>query len=94
MVESADLPRDLRVVGGAVAPGFGHPGPGVLLGLYEGQSASAELHIKKQKNNHSPDRPETPERMALTETFIYLFKRDEQLLKNSVMMIRLNEIEL
>lgn len=46
MGESADLPWDLRVVGGAAAAGAGDPGPGVLLGLYEGQSASAELHIK------------------------------------------------
>lgn len=62
MGESADVPGDLCVVGGAAAAGAGDPGAGVLLGLYEGQPASAELHIKP------------PQRTALTQTFIYLFQ--------------------
>lgn len=72
MGESADLPRYLRVVGGAAAAGVGDPGPGLLLGLYEGQSASAELHI------NPPSHGNTAERMALTETFIYLFRRNRR----------------
>lgn len=54
MGESADLPWDLRVVGGAAAAGVGDPGPGVLLGLYEGQPASAELHIDQRKHPKLP----------------------------------------
>lgn len=43
--EGQDLPGDLRLVGGAAAPGPRHPGSGLLLGLYEGQPAAPELHI-------------------------------------------------
>lgn len=44
--EGSDLPGDLRLVGRAAAPGSRHPGPGLLLGLHEGQPAPPELHIE------------------------------------------------
>lgn len=44
--EGADLPGHLRLVGRAAAPRAGHSGSCLLLGVHEGQPASAELHIK------------------------------------------------
>lgn len=44
--EGSDLPGDLRFVGRAAAPGSRHLGPGLLLGLHEGQPAPPELHIE------------------------------------------------
>lgn len=49
MGEGADLPGHLRVVGRAAAARAGDLGSGLLLGVYEGQPASAELHIE---SNH------------------------------------------
>uniref|UniRef100_A0A8C5FUZ7 Phosphatidylinositol-4,5-bisphosphate 4-phosphatase n=1 Tax=Gadus morhua TaxID=8049 RepID=A0A8C5FUZ7_GADMO len=43
--EGADLPGYLRVLGGGAAAGPAHAGPGLLLGLHEGQPAPPELHI-------------------------------------------------
>lgn len=44
--EGSDLPRDLRLMVCAAAPGSGHPGSRLLLGLHEGQPAPPELHIR------------------------------------------------
>lgn len=74
MGESADLPGDLRVVGGAAVAGAGDSGPGVLLGLYEGQPASAELHINKNKTKEkSLSRPTGNPRENGFNRNIYLF---------------------
>lgn len=40
------VPGDLRFVGRHAAPGSGHPGSGLLLGVHEGQPAAPELHIE------------------------------------------------
>lgn len=69
MGEGADLPGHLRLVGRAAAAGGGDPGAGVLLGMYEGQPAPAELHIEP---NERPTDGKPTERMALTKN-IYLF---------------------
>lgn len=55
MDEGADLPGHLRVVGRAPAACAGDLGPGLLLGVYEGQPASAELHIESNhQHQHEP----------------------------------------
>lgn len=47
MGEGSDLSGHICVLGGSVAACFGDFGAGVLLGVYEGQPASAKLHIKE-----------------------------------------------
>lgn len=49
MGQSSNLSRHLRVVGRSAAACFGDFGSSILLGVYEGQPASAKLHIKLKK---------------------------------------------
>lgn len=65
MGEGADLPGHLRLVGRHAAPGSGHLGSGLLLGVHEGQPAASELHIEAR---HLPPPDPTGQRKDGFET--------------------------
>lgn len=77
--EGSDLPRDLRLMVCAAAPGSGHPGSRLLLGLHEGQPAPAELHIEPPPSAahplfSPPDRRKDGFKNKSTPKTEYLFK--------------------
>lgn len=65
MGEGTDLPGDLRLLGRHAAPGSGHLGSGLLLGVHEGQPAPSELHIEAR---HLPSPDPTGQRKDGFET--------------------------
>lgn len=78
--ESPDLSGHLRLLGCSAPPGSPHPGPGLLLGLHEGQPAPPELHIDLLPARPDPTRtlPPTPRQTGGEKAFkkrekIYLF---------------------
>ncbi|MEQ2315258.1 hypothetical protein AMECASPLE_020375, partial [Ameca splendens] len=70
--EGSDLPGDLRLVGRHAAPGSGHPGPGLLLGVHEGQPATPELHIEAPLPSSTTSQPNRKEERWLRNR-IYIF---------------------